>query len=292
MKNDSPRSGSSFEALAQPIRAVLLELGLRTPTKPQALAIPKIIQGEHFLLVVPTASGKTEAALLPVFSRLVTNKKRKGRSILYVTFLRGLNRDMLTRVNRLSNKMGVRCEVRHGETPTSQRRRQLKDPPEMLITTPETLQAIPSSKEMRKHLKHVQAVIIDEIHELAENKRGAQLTLALERLRQIARRRFQRIDLSATIADPRKPGEFLVGPTAHCKIVRINVGRETEYHVEYPYPTPEDHDLAQSLYTGPEAAARISRIKEFVVAPSLALEDMNDREQLLTHMNSSLGMQT
>ena len=223
------------------------------------------------MLVVPTASGKTEAALLPVFSRLVTNKKRKGRSILYVTFLRGLNRDMLTRVNRLSNKIGVRCEVRHGETPTSQRRRQLKDPPEMLITTPETLQAIPSSKEMRKHLKHVQAVIIDEIHELAENKRGAQLTLALERLRQIARRRFQRIGLSATIADPRKSGEFLVGPTAHCEIVRINVGREIEYHVEYPYPTPEDHDLAQSLYTGPEAAARISRIKEFVAAPSLAL---------------------
>lgn len=131
---------------------------------------------------------------------------------------------------------------------------------------------------MRRHLKHVQAVIIDEIHELAENKRGAQLTLALERLRQIARRRFQRIGLSATIADPRKSGEFLVGPTAHCEIVRMNVDRETEYHVEYPYPTPEDHDLAQSLYTGPEAAARISRIKEFVDAHTSTLIFVNSRQ--------------
>lgn len=131
---------------------------------------------------------------------------------------------------------------------------------------------------MRTHLKSIEAVIIDEIHELAEDKRGAQLTIALERLRLITRRRFQRIGLSATVAEPEKVANFLVGPTEKCEIVKVEIEKETKYHVEYPYPTPEDHDLAQSLYTSPEAAARISRIKELVDTHASTLVFVNSRQ--------------
>ena len=175
---------SVFDALAHPVRAALPDLGIQTPTQPQAMAIPHILRGKNVLLVSPTASGKTEAALLPVLSRFITNKRRKGIAILYVTPLRALNRDLFKRATQLTAKIGVRCEIRHGDTSASETRKQSKDPPEMLITTPETLQAILPSKAMRRHLRSVQAVVIDEIHELAQDKHGAQLTVALERLRE------------------------------------------------------------------------------------------------------------
>jgi ATP-dependent Lhr-like helicase len=242
------------------------------------MAIPHILRRKNVLLVSPTASGKTEAALLPLLSRLVTEKRRKGIVILYVTPLRALNRGLFTRATQLTAKIGVRCEIRHGDTPTSQRRKQSRDPPEMLITTPETLQAILPSKAMRRHLRSLRAVIVDEVHELAQDKRGAQLTVALERLRLITRRRFQRIGLSATIGDPEKVADFLVGSGEQCEILKVNLGKEAKYHVEYPYPTPEDHDLAQSLYTSPDAAARISRIKELVDTHTSTLIFVNSRQ--------------
>jgi len=269
---------TAFDALARPVRAALLDLGIQTPTQPQALAIPHILRGKNVLLVSPTASGKTEAALLPVLSRLIANERRKGIAVLYVTPLRALNRDLFKRATQLTGKIGVRCEIRHGDTPASQRRKQSKDPPEMLITTPETLQAILPSRAMRRHLRSVQAVVVDEIHELAQDKRGAQLTVALERLRLVARRRFQRIGLSATVSDPERVANFLAGSGEECEIVSVNMEKEAKYHVEYPYPTPEDHDLAQSLYTSPDAAARISRIKELVETHTSTLIFVNSRQ--------------
>lgn len=272
------RPESTFDALAKPIRDALPDLGFQTPTQPQRLAIPRIIKGANVLLIAPTASGKTEAALLPVLSRYATKGTTKGIAILYVTPLRALNRDLLRRVAHLTPKLGIRCEVRHGDTPASQRRKQARNPPQMLITTPETLQAILPGAGMRKHLRSVRAVIIDEIHELACDKRGAQLTVALERVREITRKKFQRIGLSATVGDPEKVAEFLVGPTEKCEVVTADIMKDTRYHVEYPYPTPEDHDLAQSLYTSPDAAARISRIKELVDTHTSTLVFVNSRQ--------------
>jgi len=272
------RRESTFDMLAKPIRDALFDLGFQTPTQPQRLAIPRIVKGGNVLLIAPTASGKTEAALFPVLSRHVVRHTKKGIAILYVTPLRALNRDLLRRVADLTGKLGIRCEVRHGDTPASQRRKQARNPPQMLITTPETLQAVLPGSGMRKHLRSVRWVIIDEIHELAEDKRGAQLTVALERLREITRRKFQRVGLSATVGDPEKVAKFLAGSTENCEIVTADMTKDTKYHVEYPYPTPEDHDLAQSLYTSPEAAARISRIKELVETHTSTLVFVNSRQ--------------
>ncbi|MGI0149965.1 MAG: DEAD/DEAH box helicase, partial [Thermoplasmata archaeon] len=117
----------------------------------QIAAIARIREGSDVLVVAPTGSGKTEAALLPVLESLEANDGTGIRAI-YVTPLRALNRDMVDRVQRLVAPTELTVAVRHGDTPTSDRRRQAAAPPDILITTPETLQAILPGKLMQRHL--------------------------------------------------------------------------------------------------------------------------------------------
>lgn len=128
----------------------LSEMGLSAPTEPQVKAIPPIMDGENVLLVAPTGSGKTEAALLPVFSRFFETPSKEGISIIYITPLRALNRDMLKRISGWAQILGLTVEVRHGDTATKVRRKQALSPPNMLLTTPETLQAILPGGLMKK----------------------------------------------------------------------------------------------------------------------------------------------
>src|SRR5438034_8761341 len=167
----------------------------------QVVAITQIRGGSDILIVAPTGSGKTEAALLPVLESLRSTNE-KGIQVLYVTPLRALNRDMVARVQRLVGSTKLTVAIRHGDTPTSERRKQAAVPPNLLITTPETLQAILPGKIMQRHLKAVRYVIIDEVHQFAHDRRGIQLTIGLQRLRRIAEHDFQRIGLSATIGHP------------------------------------------------------------------------------------------
>ena len=129
--------------------------------------------------------------MLPVLSKLVEQKEKPvGISVIYITPLRALNRDMLKRLTFWAEQLGVSVEVRHGDTELKTRRQQAKNPPVMLVTTPETLQAILPGSQMRRHLKNVQTVIVDEVHDLASSKRGAQLSLALERLQEVTQKGF------------------------------------------------------------------------------------------------------
>jgi ATP-dependent Lhr-like helicase len=164
MQNAKP--DSVFELLAKPLRKAIAELGFSEPTLPQVTAFPPLLAGKNLLLVAPTGSGKTEAVLLPVFSKLIHQKKEdhRGIAVVYITPLRALNRDMLKRLTFWSERLGVSVEVRHGDTEVKTRRRQARSPPQLLVTTPETLQAILPGSRMQKHLSSVQYVIVDEVH--------------------------------------------------------------------------------------------------------------------------------
>lgn len=179
----------------------IVKKSFKEPTAIQEQAMPYILDGRNTLVIAPTGSGKTEAAFLPVMNSLLESKETSGIQSLYIAPLRSLNRDMLRRMEEWCAALGLRVEVRHGDTPASQRSRQRLKPPQILITTPETLQAILPAKVMRKHLASVKYVIIDEIHELVSDKRGIQLAVALERLRNVCGK-FQTIGLSATVGTP------------------------------------------------------------------------------------------
>jgi len=215
---------NAFDLLVKPVRRLIEKKGFSKPTEPQEKAIPKVVDGENVLLISPTASGKTEAAFLPVLSMMLqTPERRPGIKVLYVTPLRALNRDLLERLEWWCNNLDIKLAVRHGDTETKERTRQARSPPDILITTPETLQAILPGWLMRQHLRHVRWVIIDEVHEMADSKRGSQLSLALERLRWVVGKDFQMIGLSATIGSPEKVAQFLVGNSKSVEIVRVKL---------------------------------------------------------------------
>jgi ATP-dependent Lhr-like helicase len=173
-------------------------------------------------------------------------------------------------------KLGFTVEVRHGDTPQKDRRRQSLKPPDFLVTTPETLQAILPGKRMQSHLRHVRWVIIDEVHQLAGDRRGVQLTVGLERLRRVADQEFQRIGLSATVGNPEEICRFISGHRPH-EVIQVSPPKKAQYFVEFPHPTDEDNIVAQSLYTAPEAAARLNRIWELAESHDSTLIFVNSR---------------
>ena len=260
---DSPEN--AFDLLVKPVRRLIKQRGFSKPTEPQEKTIPKILEGKNVLLISPTATGKTEAAILPVLSMLLQEPQRiLGIKVLYITPLRALNRDMLERLEWWCNNLDIKLAVRHGDTETKERTRQSRSPPAILITTPETLQAILPGWILRQHLRHVRWVIIDEVHEMADSKRGSQLSLALERLRRIIGKDFQTIGLSATIGTPEKVAQFLVGNGRSVEIVQVPVARILRFKIVFPKPTAEDLKLSSKLYTHPEVAARLRIIRDYI----------------------------
>ncbi len=275
---------NAFSLLCRPVKRLLEERGFVEPTEPQSRLIPKILEGGNVLLISPTATGKTEAAMLPVLHRYLMSERKPGISIIYITPLRALNRDILDRMTYWCSSLDIRLAVRHGDTSTQERNRQRQTPPEMLITTPETLQAILSGRTLRNYLRAVRWIVIDEIHELADNKRGSQLSIALERIREIALQDFQMIGLSATIGSPEKVAQFLVGTDREVEIIQVAAFRDTKFEIIYPQPDPGDYELSSNLFTHPEVAARLRVMKDLIEDHETTLIFTNTRStsELLT----------
>jgi ATP-dependent helicase Lhr and Lhr-like helicase len=257
-------SENAFDLLVKPVRKLVERKGFPKPTEPQEKTIPKILEGKNILLISPTATGKTEAAFLPVLSMLLKEPKTPGIKVLYITPLRALNRDLLERLEWWCNNLDIKLAVRHGDTETKERTRQSRSPPDILITTPETLQAILSGWVLRQHLQSLRWVIIDEVHELADSKRGSQLSIALERIRSLLGKDFQMIGLSATIGSPDKVAQFLVGDKRPVEIVRTPVAKMVNLKVIYPQPNEDDTRFAGKIYTHPEVAARLRVIRDYM----------------------------
>ncbi|GAB7010045.1 hypothetical protein JCM31271_19880 [Halorubrum trueperi] len=282
----------AFAHLGSEVRASLSEQGFSTPTEPQREAIPPLAAGKNALVLAPTGTGKTETAMLPVFDAIVAardapgDQPREGLSALYITPLRALNRDMMDRLEWWGDRLGVEVAVRHGDTTRYERSKQADDPPDVLITTPESLQAILTGSKMRIALEDVAHVVIDEIHELASAKRGAQLTIGLERLRRVAGP-FQRIGLSATVGTPEEVGRFLVG-SGKCdpgrpgdrefEIVEVAAGSRVDVQVLDPEISGRDATLAGKLAVDETTASHVRTIREIVAENESTLIFVNTRQ--------------
>jgi ATP-dependent helicase Lhr and Lhr-like helicase len=225
MKNQAlnPRGAdsSSQEQLQTTLRSKEIEQliienfrkeGFESLTTIQQKALPVIARRVNCLLVAPTGSGKTEAAVLPVFTMLAHEKGSAGRiRAIYITPLRALNNDVMRRVIRYAQSEGLRIEIRHGDTTTLERKKIVENPPDVLITTPESLAAVLTSDKMLAALKGLQWVIVDEVHELVSNERGAHLSISLERLQAASSQHVARIGLSATVGNLKQAAQFVSG---------------------------------------------------------------------------------
>ncbi|MBD3311977.1 DEAD/DEAH box helicase [archaeon] len=238
----------------------LMNKGVNNLTSAQKKAIPKILSGKDVLLCAPTGYGKTLAAMIPVLDKMLKNKE-EGMKTLYVTPLRALNRDVFERLVKLGEKIGLRIEVRHGDTTQYQRRKQALNPPDMLITTPETLQAILTGKRLREGLASVKTIIIDEVHELISSKRGTQLSVGLERLKNLTKRKMQLIGLSATVNNKQEVADWI---SSECEIVNIEGSKEYEVKIIKPGVSQEDKELAKKLHTNPSIAKTLKIITRLV----------------------------
>jgi len=265
----------AFAALSAPVRAALSERGFHRPTEPQRLALPPLSAGRNALVVAPTGTGKTETAMLPVFSAISERDPTHGIQALYVTPLRALNRDMRERLDWWGETLDVEVDVRHGDTTDYQRSKQADDPPDVLVTTPETLQAMFTGKKLRRALADVEHVVVDEVHELAASKRGAQLAIGLEHLREYAGA-FQRIGLSATVGDPEEVGRFLTGDR-DCAVVEAGAGNDIDVAVVEPEVTAADERLASELVTDAAVASHVRFIDEVVADHDATLIFVNTR---------------
>ena len=218
-------------------------------TPAQKKSIMDIHKNNNILISSPTGSGKTLTAFLSVISELTTlaetDKLEDKVYCIYISPLKALDNDIeknldepLEGIEKIAGKsLGIRKAVRTGDTTQYQRQKMLKKPPHILITTPETLSIVLVAPKFREKLSHVKYVIIDEIHSLAENKRGVHLSLSLERLQHLIGQ-YTRIGLSATVSPIDEVARFLVGyeygVERNCKIVNINYLKELDMEVMCP----------------------------------------------------------
>ncbi|MCD6571717.1 MAG: ATP-dependent helicase [Thermoplasmata archaeon] len=207
-------------------------------TPPQRFSFKIISNNENVLITAPTGSGKTFSAFMVIISELIKLAKQGKLEdkvyCIYVSPLRALNNDIHRNLiipleeirETINEKIDVRIGIRTGDISPYERQRQLKKPPHILITTPESLAILLNSRRFLEKLQDVKWIIIDEIHELASNKRGVHLSLSIERLQNLNKKEFIRIGLGATLHPLEEAAKFLVGyknsKIRNCKIVDVS----------------------------------------------------------------------
>jgi ATP-dependent helicase Lhr and Lhr-like helicase len=221
------------------------ERAFGSPTPAQELAWPAIATGAHVLVQAPTGSGKTLAAFLQGIDRL-NDTPGEGLRLLYVSPLKALNYDIER--NLRGPLAGLRSElavgVRTGDTPQRDRARMLRQPPDVLITTPESLYLLLTSQG-REMLRGIETVILDEVHAVAGTKRGAHLAVSLERLARVAAQPFQRIGLSATQRPLAEIGRWVVGSGG--EITLVDAGQRKDLDLEVVIPVEDMRELGTGL---------------------------------------------
>jgi ATP-dependent Lhr-like helicase len=253
LATDAKSTGESpLEPFSEPVRR-WFEGSFAEPTPAQALGWPYIASGDHTLICAPTGSGKTLAAFLWGIDRLARRAELpadaeealgSGTRIVYVSPLKALSYDIERNLRAPLRGIGVDISVglRTGDTPQKERQAMKRKPPDILITTPESLYLMMTSA-VREILTGVEAVIVDEIHAVAQSKRGAHLALTLERLSQLVDGPDpQRIGLSATQRPLERVAQFLVGPKRKCEIADAGKPKELDLEIVVPVEDMTDPD--------------------------------------------------
>ncbi len=294
-----------------------LERKFGAPTPAQVQAWPLIASGKDVLVTAPTGSGKTLAAFLWALDRLVGEAIAAGgtlpdrTSVLYVSPLKALSNDVrrnleepLGEIKALAAEMGyaapeVRTAVRTGDTTARERREATRRPPHVLVTTPESLFILLTSESGRRALRDVRTVIVDEIHAVAPDKRGAHLALSLERLEALVLQptepgaplptgRLQRIGLSATVRPLEVASRLLVGGTRPSpSLVDVGQRRDLDLGVEVP------EDELGAVATNEQWAELYDRIATLARAHKSTLVFVNTRrlvERVTLHLGERLGI--
>jgi ATP-dependent Lhr-like helicase len=283
------------------------------PTEPQAGGWREIAAGRHTLIAAPTGSGKTLAAFLVCIDRLYTATADAvaGPQVVYVSPLKALATDIqqnleapLREIAAAAGELGlaapsIRVAVRTGDTTAAERTAMLKNPPDILITTPESLFLLVTAERSRAMLRGTRTVIVDEIHSVAASKRGSHLALTLERLAHVAEEPLQRVGLSATVRPISAIARLLVGAgedrdnpdgSPRCAIVDSGHRRKLDLALEIP-----DDELG-AVPTGEQMAQILDRITEHVGRHRTTLVFVNTRSmaervahQLGERLGSELG---
>ncbi|MGY5148995.1 MAG: DEAD/DEAH box helicase [Candidatus Nitrosopumilus sp. bin_68KS] len=229
----------------QILESLFKKFGFPKLTEIQKQASPFILQKKDCLVIAPTGSGKTECAVIPIFSIMKKSKKQGKIKALYITPLRALNRDVFRRITNYAQQNKLSIEIRHGDTTQKDRKKINENPPDILITTPETLVILLTQIKMLNALSDLEWIIIDEVHELLSSERGSQLSLSIERLEFNSKYPLTKIGLSATVGNFEEAGKFVVGTKRKCEIIRDTSVRK--YDVEIKFVQGTISDVAEKI---------------------------------------------
>ncbi len=244
---DKPYSDEEIFKILNPLVRTWFKNKFKTFSDPQKYSIIPIHNQENVLVSAVTGSGKTLTGFMTILNELIgladKNLLENKVYCIYVSPLKALSNDILVNLEEplkemeeLSNKkLNIKVSVRTGDTTASEKQKMLKETPHILVTTPESLALILTSPKFRDKLKDVKYFIMDEVHSLAENKRGVHLSLSLERLHELAGD-FTRIGLSATAEPLEEIAKFLVGNNRKCKIAKIDSTKKMDLKVLCPLP--------------------------------------------------------
>ena len=216
------------------------KFGFPVLTSIQNLGLKVIVRDYDSLLVAPTGSGKTEAAIVPIIKLISLNKKENGIKAIYVTPLRALNNDVLRRIVSYAEVENLTIEIRHGDTSAKNKKKITDNPPDILITTPESLSVLLTISNIIKAFQALKWIVIDEVHELVPNERGSHLSLSIERLQALSTHKVTRIGLSATLGNLKEAGSFVAGSERKCAILQDKSMRQYDLDVKYIQGTIND----------------------------------------------------
>ncbi len=261
---ETPYSSAQIQNILNPLLKKWFFSRFKEFSLPQLYGVMEIHKREHILISAPTGATKTLTGFLSILNELVDSAQKQILQdkvyCVYISPLKALNNDILKNlieplqeIEKIAGKnLGIRVAVRTGDTTSAQKQHMLKHPPHILITTPESLSILLSSIKFINHLKQVDWCIVDEIHALAENKRGVHLSLSLERLSNLSQH-LCRVGLSATVAPLEEVAKFLVGSQRDCKIADIQFLKQFDFQVLCPVknlidtPHQKMHDAMYEL---------------------------------------------